>query len=141
MFENLKKIEAGDIVTFNGVFELKKMKVLNTWIGGRGSLIEAGYVTTLGALLIVTDLEENFTKDIKESLLANDPITAVVDLFNEKCASRGLEVKIDQITTSNVEGTETPYGRLNGKLYIAETLKKLEAFEKQEPRRFPKEEE
>jgi len=95
-------------------------------------MIAADYNTTLGASLTVTDLAENFNKDIKESLLVNDPITVVVDLFNEKCKSRGLEVKIDQITTSTSEGTKIAYGRLNGKLYTADTLEKIEKFEEEE---------
>ena len=141
MFENVKRIKENDIVDYDGSFAAKGLIVSAVWEASVGHTKVRSYLETeSGAVIEVVDKPENYKKDIKKSLLRNDPITIAVNRCNQILQIAELEVKISKVTTSTSEGTEIPYGRLNGKLYTADTLKKLEAFEKQEPRIFPEEE-
>lgn len=65
-----------------------------------------------------------------EDYLKTDPVTMAVDKCNEIFASNKLteDLFVDRVGTQ-AEGTTVPYGRRNGKLYTAATLKKVEEIE------------
>lgn len=122
-------IQVGDVVNYRGGVSHDNMIVKNVFQRPSEKIFVSAQVVNIDDGIEICGILENFTKNVKKSLLRNDPLTIAVDDSNTIFNMRGLEVIVDRITTSTSEGTEIAYARYNGKLYTAKTIKILKEFE------------
>ena len=121
-------LQHGDIVDYNGPFgEFKSLKINSLqrthYSDELPAVVEAIIKGKANKGLLIIDKPENFTKNTFRSFLANDPITLLVDECNQTLQQAGL--KIEMLITE-ADGTPKPIARLADKIYLADTLEKLE---------------